>query len=90
MFTSHVRILFLIENIANRLDKISTMGSTSTNSCFNQMVEILTKFIKSETSRVMQFSVEDRNIFRNSIKEFEEKLGSSLDRAAQKISSGKD
>ena len=54
------------------------------------MVEILTKFIKSETSRVMQFSVEDRNTFRNSMKEFEEKLGSSLDRAAQKISSGKD
>ena len=54
------------------------------------MVEILTKFIKSETSRVMQFSIEDRNTFRNSMKEIEEKLGSSLDRAAQKISSGKD
>ena len=80
----------LLENIVNRLDKIYTMGSTTTNSCFNQMVEILTKFIKSETSRVVQFSIEDRNTFRISMKEFEEKIGSSLDRAAQKISSGKD
>ena len=64
---------------------------TTSNSCFDQnvkMVEILTRVVKDENHSVIQFSTEDRNFFRNSLKEFGLDLVSSMDRASQKISTG--
>ena len=64
---------------------------TTSNSCFDQnvkMVDMLTTLVKDENHRVIQFSTEDRNFFRNSLKEFGLNLVSSMDRASQKISTG--
>ena len=64
---------------------------TTSNSCFDQnvkMVEILTRVVKDENHSVIQFSTEDRNFFRNSLKEFGLDLVSSMDSASQKISTG--
>ena len=83
--------LFLTENIGNQIEKLSTMILTTSNSCFDQnvkMVGLLTRLDKDENHRVIQFSTEDRDFFRSSLKEFGLDLVSSLDRASQKISTG--
>ena len=74
-----VKRVFLAENVAHQLGNIYTAVSTSSKACFDQnvkMVEILTSFIKNENPRVIQFSYEDRNIFRNTVKDF--KIGDNI------------
>ena len=82
---------FFTENIGNQIEKLSTMILTTSKSCFDRdvkMVEMLTRLAKDDSHHVIQFSNEDRNFFRSSLKEFGLDLGSSLDRASQKISTG--
>ena len=46
--------------------------------------------MKNENTRVIEFSHEDRNIFRNTVKDLKLEIISSMDKASHKISSGKD
>ena len=87
-----MKYFFLVDNVAQQIGKIYTTMSTSSNACFDQnvkMMELLTSFMKNENTHVMEFSHEDRNIFRNTFKDLKLEIISSMERASHKISSGK-